>query len=49
MNEGVNVCCFSWYETCGPHTALMYASRTAQMHLRSLSHLFKLSITALTS
>ncbi|EME46188.1 hypothetical protein DOTSEDRAFT_86802 [Dothistroma septosporum NZE10] len=36
---------FSWYKLYGPHIASMYASKSAQKHLRTLGHFFKPSDT----
>lgn len=36
---------FSWYKVYGPHIAMLYASRDAQKHMRSLGHYFKPSHT----
>ncbi|OLN95904.1 putative cysteine desulfurase [Colletotrichum chlorophyti] len=38
---GVDFYAFSWYKVYGPHTAMLYASRSAQDgHMRSLGHFF---------
>lgn len=38
---GVDFYSFSWYKLYGPHIASLYASKSAQTHLRSLGHFFK--------
>lgn len=38
---GVDFYSFSWYKVYGPHIATLYASRSAQKHLRTLGHFFK--------
>lgn len=38
---GVDFYSFSWYKLYGPHIAAMYASKSAQRHLRTLGHFFK--------
>jgi selenocysteine lyase/cysteine desulfurase len=37
---GVDFYSFSWYKVFGPHIAMLYASRDAQKHMRSLGHYF---------
>ncbi|KAL7786221.1 pyridoxal phosphate-dependent transferase [Trichoderma ceciliae] len=37
---GVDFYCFSWYKVYGPHISMLYGSRSAQSHLRSLGHFF---------
>ena len=32
---------FSWYKVYGPHISSLYASKSAQKHLRTLGHFFK--------
>ncbi len=38
---GVDFYSFSWYKVYGPHIACLYASKSAQKHLRTLGHFFK--------
>ncbi|ORY65844.1 aminotransferase class-V [Pseudomassariella vexata] len=38
---GVDFYAFSWYKVYGPHISMLYASRAAQRHMRSLNHFFK--------
>lgn len=38
---GVDFYSFSWYKVYGPHIATLYASKSAQQHLRTLGHFFK--------
>ncbi|KXT05255.1 hypothetical protein AC578_8382 [Pseudocercospora eumusae] len=38
---GVDFYSFSWYKLYGPHIASLYASPSAQKHLRTLGHFFK--------
>ena len=38
---GVDFYSFSWYKLYGPHIASLYASKSAQKHLRTLGHFFK--------
>ncbi|KAF2215975.1 hypothetical protein CERZMDRAFT_109792 [Cercospora zeae-maydis SCOH1-5] len=38
---GVDFYGFSWYKLYGPHMASLYASKSAQKHLRTLGHFFK--------
>jgi selenocysteine lyase/cysteine desulfurase len=42
---GVDFYSFSWYKVFGPHIAMLYASRDAQKHMKSLGHYFKPSHT----
>jgi len=37
---GVDFYSFSWYKVYGPHIAVLYASNSAQQHMRSMSHYF---------
>lgn len=37
---GVDFYCFSWYKVYGPHISMLYASRSAQHHVRPLGHFF---------
>lgn len=37
---GVDFYAFSWYKVYGPHLAMLYASRPAQRHMRTLGHFF---------
>ena len=38
---GVDFYSFSWYKVYGPHIASLYASQSAQKHMRTLGHFFK--------
>lgn len=42
---GVDFYAFSWYKVYGPHVAMLYASRKAQGHMRSLGHFFNAHAT----
>ncbi|KAL6711663.1 hypothetical protein ACN47E_004597 [Coniothyrium glycines] len=37
---GVDFYSFSWYKVYGPHIAVLYASNTAQKHVKAMSHYF---------
>lgn len=37
---GVDFYCFSWYKVYGPHVSMLYASWSAQTHMKSLGHFF---------
>ncbi|CAE7016285.1 aminotransferase class-v [Pyrenophora teres f. teres] len=37
---GVDFYAFSWYKVYGPHIAVLYASTTAQQHMKPMSHYF---------
>ncbi|RYN27309.1 hypothetical protein AA0113_g7596 [Alternaria arborescens] len=37
---GVDFYAFSWYKVYGPHIAALYASNSAQQHMKSMSHYF---------
>ncbi|CAG5159390.1 uncharacterized protein ALTATR162_LOCUS5559 [Alternaria atra] len=37
---GVDFYSFSWYKVYGPHIAALYASNSAQQHMKSMSHYF---------
>jgi cysteine desulfurase family protein (TIGR01976 family) len=42
---GVDFYVFSWYKVYGPHVSMLYASWSAQRHVRSLGHFFNPSAT----
>ena len=42
---GVDFYGFSWYKVYGPHIALLYGSKEAQSHMRSLGHFFNPHVT----
>ncbi|KAH7112812.1 pyridoxal phosphate-dependent transferase [Dendryphion nanum] len=37
---GVDFYSFSWYKVYGPHVAVLYASNTAQTHIKPMNHYF---------